>query len=105
MFEYLQPADRPVIEGLEEHELIMAKDQPEYNPLRCLPSNDSDGYRMSRWTLTSEQRLAIANGADIFLELMTFNRPMNPIRVAISDGPNPDFFKHGYRLELSNVED
>ena len=99
MFEYLQPADRPVIDGLEEHELIMAKKQKQYRPLRCLPSNDSDGYRMSRWTLTTEQREAVAAGADIFLELMTFNHPMNPIRIAVSDNPNPDFFKHGYNLE------
>lgn len=98
MFEYLQPADRPVIDGLEKHEIVMAKDQPEYNPLRCLLGNTPEGERLSRWTLTEDQRKAVANGADIFLELLTFNRPMNPIRLAVSDNPNPDFFRQGYRL-------
>jgi len=96
MFEYLQPADRPVIDGLEQHEIVMAKNQPEYTPLRVLPGNE--GERLSRWTLTAEQREAVAAGADIFLELLTFGAPMQPIRVAVSENPNPDFFKAGYQL-------
>jgi hypothetical protein len=99
MFEYLQPAPRPVIDGLESHELVMGRGQEQYNPLRCLPSNDADGFRLSRWTLTPEQRQAVAEGADIFLELMTFNHPMNPIRIAVSDSPNKTFFELGYKLE------
>lgn len=98
MFEFLKPANRPVIDGLEEYEFVMAKDQPEYIPLRCLPGNTPQGERLSRWTLTPAQRQAIANGADIFLELWTYNHPMNPIRIAVSDNPNPDFFRHEYKL-------
>ena len=96
MFEYLQPADRPVIDSLEQFEIVMAKDQPEYNPLRVLPGNE--GERLSRWTLTHEQRQAVADGADIYLELLTFNHPMQAIRMAISDRPNPEFFAEVYRL-------
>lgn len=98
MFEYLQPADRPVIDGLEPYEFVMAEKQAEYNPLRCLPGATREGERLSRWTFTPEQRQAIANGADIFLELYTFNGPMQPIRIAVSDNPNPDFFREAYRL-------
>jgi hypothetical protein len=98
MFEYLQPRDGPVIDGLEQYELVMAKGQPQYNPLRCLVGNTEHGERLSRWTLSPEQREAIAAGADIFLELATFNMPMQPIRMAVSDAPNPDFFRDGYNL-------
>jgi hypothetical protein len=98
VFEFLQPADRPVIDGLEDHEIVMAKHQPEYVPLRCLAGNTDKGQRLSRWTLTAEQRKAVAAGADIFLELWTFNRPMNPIRMAVSDGPNAEYFRAVYRI-------
>src|SRR4051812_48391614 len=97
-FQFLQPADRPVIDELKDFEVVYAKDQPEYIPLRALRSRTTDGKALSRWTLTDEQRQMIANGADIFLELSTFNSPLQPIRLAVSDGPNPDYFALQYRL-------
>lgn len=103
MFEYLQPRNGPVVDGLEQYEIVMAKNQPEYNPLRCLPGNTEHGERLSRWSPTREQREAIAAGADIFLELLTHNMPMQPIRIAISDAPNPDFFLEGYGLDTTNT--
>ena len=96
--EYLQPADRPVVEGLEQHEIVMGRDQPEYNPLRCLAGNTTNGERLSRWTLTPEQREAVANGADIFVELLTFNLEMNPIRVGIGESLDADGWCSVYRL-------
>ena len=98
-FEYLEPADAPVIPGLEEHEIVLAKDQPEYNPLRVIPGQTRQGERLSRWTLTPEQRHAVRDGADIYLELLTFNGGMQPVRIAVSDGPNADFFREGYNLQ------
>ena len=86
MFEYLSPRNGPVIDGLESKEVVYAKDQPEYIPLRTLKSDGSMGAVISRWTLTPEQRKAVADGADIFLELSTFHNPLQPIRMAISDG-------------------
>lgn len=91
MFEYLQPRDGPVVDGLEKHECVYAKDQPEYNPLRTLRGNGPMVPVVSRWTLTKEQREAVAAGADIFLELSTFNQPLQPIRVAVSDGDGESF--------------
>src|ERR1700733_12606155 len=87
MFEYLSPKDGPVIDGLESREIVYAKDQPEYIPLRTLRnSNDEMCGVVSRWALTPEQRKLVANGADIFLELSTFRQPLQPIRMAIGDG-------------------
>lgn len=98
MFEYLQPADKPVIDGLEAHEIVYAKDQAEYLPLRTLRSNYLECGVLSRWTLTPEQRKAVAEGADIFLELMTFGKPLQPILMAVSDNPNADFFRAKFNL-------
>jgi hypothetical protein len=86
MFEYLSPRDGPVIDGLEELEVVYAKDQPQYRPLRVLRSADYARSCFSRWTPTEEQRKAIAEGADIFLELLTYGGPLAPSRIAVSDG-------------------
>ncbi len=98
MFEFLMPADRPVVKDLERHEIVMAKDQPEYNPLRVLPARTNTGERLSRWTLTPEQRQAVASGADIFVELLTFNNPMQPIRIGVAFEPDADIMKQVYQL-------
>ncbi|HWQ97243.1 MAG TPA: hypothetical protein VN538_03995 [Clostridia bacterium] len=97
-FDYLLPADRPVVDGLEKHEVVYAKDQPEYLPLRCLRSVSADVKVMSRWTLTPEQRKAVAEGADIFLTLFTFGQPLQPIILAVSDNPNPAYFESYFNL-------
>lgn len=94
MFDYLKPKDGPVVDGLEAKETVYAKDQPEYIPLRTLRSSGPMGAVISRWTLTPEQRKAVADGADIFLELSTFRNPLQPIRMAISDGNlDPDWVR------------
>lgn len=86
MFDYLQPRNGPVVDGMETQEVTYAKHQPEYIPLRTLVSSGRMGAVISRWTLTADQRKAVADGADIFLELNTFHEPLQPIRMAISDG-------------------
>jgi hypothetical protein len=85
MLEYLQPYDGPVFEGLEAREVVYAKDQPQYIPLRTLVGEAPDRKATSRWTLTPEQRKAIADGADIFLTLSTFGHPLQPIQMFVSD--------------------
>lgn len=86
MFRYLSPKDGPVFEGLESKEVVYAKNQPEYLPLRTLVSKGPEGRVISRWTLTDEQRQAVAAGADIFLMLLTFTQALQPIQIALGDG-------------------
>jgi hypothetical protein len=86
MYQYFLPANKPVIEGLEEHETVYAKYQEPYLPLRTLRSKDPVHTVLSRWSPNSEQREAIAAGCDIFLELLTFGQPLQPIRMAVGDG-------------------
>jgi len=91
MFDYLSPKDGPVVDGLESQETVYAANQPEYIPLRTLKSSGPMGGVLSRWTLTPEQRKAVAEGADIFLELSAFHGPLQPIRMAISDTSGSKF--------------
>ena len=97
-FEYLNPANAPVIPGLEGFEVVYAKDQPEYIPLRTLRSRTDEGKVMSRWTLTPEQRKAVAEGADLFLTLLTFQGPLQPITMAVATDINPDYVRLDFNL-------
>lgn len=99
MFEYLQPSALPIVKELEALEIVYAATQSDvYNPLRVLRSNDRDGQCMSRWTFTDEQRQAISAGADVYLEMSTFHRPLTPVRMAVSDGIDPAIVLAGYKL-------
>jgi hypothetical protein len=81
---YLMPKDGPVIEGQEAEEIVFAKNQPQYKPLRCLVDDSRGDCRvMSRWTLTDEQRRAVTEGADIYLTLLTYGNPLQPILLAV----------------------
>ena len=76
----IEPSKSAIFPDLEGCEVTYAKDQPEYNPLRTL----TDGTTViSRWSPTPEQRAAIMAGEDLFLELVTFGGPLQPIRLSI----------------------
>ena len=93
MISYLKPKDGPVIDGLEQKEVIYAEHQPQYIPLRTLVSDSRDRRVLSRWQPTQEQREEIAKGADIYLQLLTFGQPLQPILLFISDGSWEDWEK------------
>lgn len=81
---YLTPADRSIVPEFETLEVVYGKNQPEYKPLRTLRSSSESGNVLSRWTLTDEQRQAIAEGADIFLDVMTFHGALQPVRLLVA---------------------
>jgi hypothetical protein len=87
MFDYLSASIGPVVEGLEDFEKIYALEQAEYIPLRTLPGEDGQSA-ITRWGLSDAQRKAIAEGADIFLEVIHFRGPLAPVRMAIGKQEN-----------------
>ena len=103
MFDYMRPKDAPVFSGFESEEVVYAKNQPEYIPLRTLVGDATIEIMgrvinrrpvLSRWTFTKEQREAIANGADVILELSTYGQPLQPIRMAVAtEDVNPDWVR------------
>lgn len=84
MFDYLSAHDGPVIDGLEQFETVYAKNQPEYLPLRTLPGQEGNSA-ISRFHFTDAQRKAVAEGADVYLEIVHFRGPLAPSRLMVMD--------------------
>ena len=61
----------PVMPGSEPIEVVYAKEQLEYIPLPALFfDNEHSRTVVSRWRLTDTERLMIASGADVVLQLL-----------------------------------
>lgn len=71
----------PVIPGLQLPELVFAKDQPEYRPLPAYRSDD--GLVVTRWKLTWAERFAVLFGGNLWLSVLTFNRPIQPVKIDV----------------------
>lgn len=103
MFDYLTQHDGPVVAGLEKHETVYAKDQPQYIPLRTLPGEHGNSA-ISRWHLTDEQRKSIADGADIYLEILHYKGPLAPCRVMVMSEPADDeIFRQWWKVQTKGM--
>jgi hypothetical protein len=86
---------RPVSPNTGADEIQLAKDQPEYFELPAAVYHNSalnSPEIVTRWTLTDAERLAIAEGADIFVSQTTFGELFRPINVQV--GPQHYQLKH-----------
>lgn len=74
----------PVYENAKDlfgvQEVVYAKDQPEYIPLPVLKFQD--GTIVSRWRMSWKERLRALLTGDIFLAVLTFNQPLQPVLLA-----------------------
>jgi hypothetical protein len=101
MFGFVDPHDGPVVVGLEKFETVYAKDQPQYRPLRTLPGRQGDSA-IGRFHFTDGQRKAIAEGADIYLELLHFRGPLAPSLIMVmSEPPDTDNFRSWWKAQTS----
>lgn len=65
-------------------EVSVARDQAEYLELTAaLYAVNGADTLLTRWTFTEEERKRIAAGEDIYLSLMTFGHPMQPVWVQV----------------------
>lgn len=62
-------------------EVIFAKDQPEYSPLHVYMQ--PDGIVHSCWMPDEHEIKAILAGEPIVIEVLTFGRPLQPLRVFV----------------------
>lgn len=60
-----------------------AKDQPEYIPLPARKT--ADGIVSTCWKMSLAERLAVLLTGKIFLHVMTFNQPLQPVRITTHD--------------------
>lgn len=68
-------------DGVPLPEIVYAKDQPEYIPLPVV--KERNGTVTSRWKLTWKERLSVLFGGSIYLQIATFNRPLQPVRLSV----------------------
>lgn len=65
--------------------VVFAKDQPEYLPLPA--SVDRDGLAMTEWEPTADELHRLLSGGRLRLWLWTFNRPLQPVMLEVTDPP------------------
>ena len=70
----------PVIPGSNRTEVVFAKDQPQYFPLPAIL--EDDGAIHTRWRLSLKERLQILFNGSIYLDVLTFNKPLQPVRLS-----------------------
>ena len=68
----------------KECNVTYAKNQPEYLPLPCHKSED--GTVTSCWRLSFIDRLRAAFLGRIYLQVLTFNQPLQPLKMG-SENP------------------
>jgi hypothetical protein len=86
-FDYLTPAQGPVVDGLEDDEKIYALEQTEYLPIRTLPGAKGESA-IYRCELSREQRQMVADGADVLVEIVHLGGPLAPSRVMLLNQQN-----------------
>lgn len=67
----------PIIPGHSLPVTEIAKSQDEYQTLPAWV--DTDGTVLTRWRLTWRERLRVLLSGDIYLWVMTFGRPLQPV--------------------------
>lgn len=68
----------------EAEAVIFAKDQPEYIPL---PANVRFPYVETKWKFSWVERLRVLLRGEMYLTVMTFGSPLQPLRLAIRREP------------------
>lgn len=71
---------KEVVPGFALPTVTFAKDQPQYLPL---PAVVSDGVVTTRWKLTWRERLTLFLGGTIWLQVSTFGRPLQPVKLDV----------------------
>jgi len=69
----------PVLPGDPSPEVVLAKDQPQYEPLPIVRLPGKEWPLISRWRFTDEERAAVTAGADVLLTQLTFGNLFHPV--------------------------
>lgn len=64
--------------NFKEANVTFAKNQPEYLPLPAFKNNDANGEVVTCWKLSFKERLRILFKGEIWLCLLSFNKPLTP---------------------------
>lgn len=78
----MHPVSPVISEKFKDLEIILAKNQPQYKELPVICIGDRV---MHRWTFTEDERKAILDGADLYITVMNFASPLQPISLLVSN--------------------
>lgn len=78
--------------AFKEHTLIIAKDQPEYLPLPA--HREIDGRVTFCWQFTWKERLKVLFFGQLWHQVLTFNRPLQPQKLT-TDKPSMTLLEKG----------
>jgi hypothetical protein len=73
----------PVLPGSSEIEIVLGKGQPQYIPLPAVYLDTPRRPMITRFRLDDDERAAIAAGADVVLQQLTFKEPFQPVNLQI----------------------
>ena len=82
---------------------VFAKDQPEYGQLPAYVKEGSNGEVISCWKLSFRERLRVLIFGKVWLDLMTFNKPLTPSMLSTDRKElflHPDDLKPWYKKLL-----
>lgn len=65
--------------NFKEANVIFAKDQPEYGQLPAFRNDSQSGEVVTCWQLSFKDRLQVLFKGEIWLNMLTFNRPLTPV--------------------------
>jgi len=71
--------------------IVFAEDQPEYEPLPALKIDNQTGDVVSCWRLSFKERLRVLFLGRVWLNLMTYNKPLTPSYMSVN---RKDIFSH-----------
>jgi len=69
----------PVAPGFDLTNVRFAESQPEYETLPAYRSED--GMVVTRWRLTWRERFLVFLTGDLWLSILTCNRPLQPVKL------------------------
>jgi hypothetical protein len=73
----------PVLPGSEAIEILLGKDQPQYDAVPCVYLDTETRPMITRWRFTDEERALIAAGADLIHIQLTFQEPFHPTNMQV----------------------
>jgi hypothetical protein len=69
--------------GSKSIEVLLGADQPQYETLPALYLDTVSRPMVTRWRFSKEERQAIAEGADIVLQQLTFGSLFQPVNLQV----------------------
>jgi hypothetical protein len=73
----------PVMQGSKDIEVVLGANQPQYTPLPAIYIDSISRAMVTRWQFSEEERAAVAGGADLVLQQLTFGSPFQPVNLQV----------------------